>query len=375
MKTKTILTASLALALALAGQTAATAQTAPNGVAAAGTGVLKTPTPIALVINGKQVGKTTLPPGTKVSILRDDPSTGKTLIKAKAGETWVASGDVEATAAPETPAPTPIQAPVPTPAPTPEPASEPTPEASANPAPEPSAAQQTGKPRILYVISSKKNFLTQDLQKINGLRAAGYPVTVISAEAVKAATEHQKEMEERTKGAQIQNRKLTPEILPLPASATETPLGWPALDYTERKDHDRLGLVASEPLETGTLDGDCVDGTGANMDNFDILFLGTFNGPIQGGMWLGALNAQAIQQKKLIIAKAAPNMDVKGLTDRKVLEDSRLGRVHKPGVKVKSPTVIFYQDTYNFPEDPKNAQVLKSLLKELQRLSLQPQLR
>lgn len=74
------------------------------------TGTLKTAVPVPLVLNGKQVGSTTLPAGTKVTVVQE--SAGKTLVKAAIGETWVASDVLDvapsepAATAPEAPAQT-----------------------------------------------------------------------------------------------------------------------------------------------------------------------------------------------------------------------------------------------------------------------------
>lgn len=72
------------------------------------TGTLKTAVPVPIVMNGKQVGSTTLPAGTKVTVVQE--SAGKTLIKAAVGETWVAN-DVLEVAAPEPVAAAPTPAP------------------------------------------------------------------------------------------------------------------------------------------------------------------------------------------------------------------------------------------------------------------------
>jgi hypothetical protein len=79
------------------------------------TGTLKTAVPVPLVLNGKQVGSTTLPAGTKVTVVQE--SAGKTLVKAAIGETWVASDVLDvapsepAATAPEAPAQTAVTAP------------------------------------------------------------------------------------------------------------------------------------------------------------------------------------------------------------------------------------------------------------------------
>lgn len=66
------------------------------------TGTLKTAVPVPLMLNGKQVGSTTLPAGTKVTVVQE--SADKTLVKAAIGETWVASDALEV--APSEPAAT-----------------------------------------------------------------------------------------------------------------------------------------------------------------------------------------------------------------------------------------------------------------------------
>ena len=94
------------------------------------TATLKAPTAFPLTMNGKQVGTTKLPAGTKVEILQEDPAAGKALVKANIGQAWVTASEIEKSAqeTPEAAAPVqnetvtdqtpdPISAPTPTPAP------------------------------------------------------------------------------------------------------------------------------------------------------------------------------------------------------------------------------------------------------------------
>ena len=87
------------------------------------TGTLTAPAPIPLVMNGKQIGSTTIPAGTKVKVLREEA--GKTLITTTAGQLWVESGNVKIeepaeraapTATPPAPATRPAAAATPAPA-------------------------------------------------------------------------------------------------------------------------------------------------------------------------------------------------------------------------------------------------------------------
>jgi hypothetical protein len=63
-------------------------------------GVLKAPTSFPITMDGKAIGSTKLPAGTKVEILQEDAATGKTLVKAHIGQAWVVSAEIEKSAAP-----------------------------------------------------------------------------------------------------------------------------------------------------------------------------------------------------------------------------------------------------------------------------------
>ena len=81
----------LAVSAVLAAINPATAQvsTAPQP---ARTGTLAAPVKFPIVVAGREIGATTLPPGTRVDVLKEED--GRLLVKARAGETWVGSAVV-----------------------------------------------------------------------------------------------------------------------------------------------------------------------------------------------------------------------------------------------------------------------------------------
>jgi len=90
--------------------------------------VLTAPVRIPIVVNGKEVGSQTAPASSKITVLREDPTTGKALIKTSLGQAWVDQNCVrvataDASATPVTESTPPTVAPKPTPTATPKPAS------------------------------------------------------------------------------------------------------------------------------------------------------------------------------------------------------------------------------------------------------------
>lgn len=57
--------------------------------------VLAVPVKIPIVWNGRELGNQTAPVASKVTVLREDPSTGKVLIKTALGEAWVPAACIQ----------------------------------------------------------------------------------------------------------------------------------------------------------------------------------------------------------------------------------------------------------------------------------------
>jgi len=58
-------------------------------------GTLISPAVVPLLKDGKKIGEVTLPAGTKVSIIKKDPASGKLLVRSELGMTWVNSAYVQ----------------------------------------------------------------------------------------------------------------------------------------------------------------------------------------------------------------------------------------------------------------------------------------
>jgi len=145
---------------------------------AAQMGSLKAPAQIPIVMDGKAVGSTTLPAGTKVTVLRQDAATGKTLVKAAMGEAWVSSATLEIAQAPQVEAQKGAVAPVVAAAPkvAEQPAATPAPTA----APIAAAPAPKTEKKVLYLYNGSEY---QDLDEslIRLMREKGYKVSILGA--------------------------------------------------------------------------------------------------------------------------------------------------------------------------------------------------
>lgn len=66
---------------------------------------LNAPAVFQITLNGQPVGTTTMPSGTKVIIVRENPDTAETLVRCAAGQTWIPKANISALPLP-TPSPT-----------------------------------------------------------------------------------------------------------------------------------------------------------------------------------------------------------------------------------------------------------------------------